>query len=62
MRQSEMRTITTAMAIYLPSSLSCESVAAKRERDTWLGLITMPLSGWEIPWPYDVTGSLAILL
>ena len=40
--------ILDLLYVLMVAGAAAESVAAERERDTWLGLIATPLTGWEI--------------
>jgi hypothetical protein len=40
--------ILVMMYVLMLAGLSAEGIVAEKERDTWLGLLATPLSGWEI--------------
>jgi hypothetical protein len=44
----QMSAILLGLYVLMVAGAAAESVAIERERDTWLGLIATPLSGWEI--------------
>jgi ABC-type transport system involved in multi-copper enzyme maturation permease subunit len=40
--------VLVMLYVLVLAGLSSEAIAAEKERDTWLGLLATPLSGWEI--------------